>query len=350
MIVRTGQIQAIRLQGEIHGKGNDMRTNKHNRMRYSTPVVLILLCGGLLHAAEGADPIVELARAIIMSDQAMAEEISQKLVHMGDSALPLLKEGLAQDNRPLQSRILKILNQIATAKSAEVILQFAASSRDKYMVRAAMEALRYPERDIDAECDQKILEFLLGKVSEGETSFAPDAARILGKAKKVDPKVRTEACVVALKKELVDQSDPNKPSKWLPDTYGTEAQFKIRQYVYAVGDIGEGAIPVIEGHLTSCSVQRLREYLTICLGFAGHKGYGRALQMTLESSKDSEARALAAMALGRLRDKEAIGALKKALQDPYSVKYQTCVGPQEIFPVREAAIKALQSMGVDVQR
>jgi len=223
-----------------------MRKDKAERTRYITILFLVAIYGSFLRAEEGKDLIDELSTAIKNQDQTTAEEISHKIINMGDSAMPLLKRGLTLENKPLQSRILKILNQTKTANSTKIILDFAAREKDKYMVRAAIEELRYPERDIDVDVDEKVVNFLLEKVHEGKLMFAPDAGRILGKMKKVEPKIRVEACLAALKKEVLKQSDPNTSHKLLPNSYGTEPQFKIRQYIYALEDTGVQAIPYIE--------------------------------------------------------------------------------------------------------
>jgi hypothetical protein len=310
-------------------------------------LVGVLACS--LYAAEGGDLMDELVSAINSHDHVKAKEVSERLKNMGDAAMPMLKRGLTLENKPLKSRILKILNQIETANSTKIILDFAVCEKDKYMVRAAIEALRYPERDIDVEVGEKVLEFLLGKVYEGDLMFSPDAARILGKMKKANPKIRVEACIGALKKEVLRQSDPNTSHKLLPNSYGTEPQFKIRQYIYALGDLGTPAIPFISSTLGTTSDSNLKEYLTICLGFVGDKNNVKALEKILMESKNGEARALSAMALGKLGDKNAIPVLKKALEDPYCVTFEGHRGKSTIFPVKGEAAASLRKLGIKIK-
>lgn len=327
---------------------NDKTESLMTRILIGCFLVGVFKCS--LHDAHGGDLIDELVSAIESHDYSTAESVSEKLKNMGDAAMPLLKRGLALQNKPLQSRILKILNQITTGSSSNVILDFAACEKDKYMVRAAIEALRYPERDIDVEVNEKVLNFLLERVHEGKLMFAPLCARILGKMKKVDPKIRAEACIVALKREVSRESDPNTSHKLMPNSYGTEPQFKIRQYIYALEDVGAPAIPFISSALTSTGIGTSAEYLAICLGLAGDRNSLAALEKILMDSKAGEARALAAMALGKLGDKNAIPVLEKALEDPYCVTFQDRRGKATIFPVRGEAAASLRKLGVKLVR
>jgi hypothetical protein len=311
-------------------------------------LVVVLICS--LYAAEGGDLMDELVSAIDSHNHVKAKEVSEKLKNMGDAAMPLLKKGLALENKPLQSRILKILNQTKTANSTKIILDFAAREKDKYMVRAAIEALRYPERDIDVEVDEKVLNFLLEKVCEGELIFAPEAARILGKMKKANPKIRVEACIGALKKEVLRQSDPNTSHKLLPNSYGTEAQYKIVQYINTLADIGTPAIPFISSTINTTNDSNYREYLTVSLSLAGGKNTRKPLEKILMEAKNGYTRSLAAVALGKLGDREAIPTLKKALEDPFSLTYQSSLGMKEVFPVRQDAAASLLKLGIKIRR
>jgi len=320
-----------------------------------------------LYASEGGDLMDELVSAINSHDHVKAKEASERLINMGDAAMPLLKRGLTLENKPLQSRILKILNQTKTANSTKIILDFATREKDKYMVRAAIEALCYPERDIAVEVDEKVLNFFLAKVQEGEFIFAPLSARILGKMRQVDPKLRSEACISALKKEVSRESDANTPQQILPGAYVTEPQYKIRQFIFALEDIGTTAVPYISRVLDTTSDKNHKEYLTICLCLAGGKKTPSTevkseIVRIAKRSSNGYIRALGIRILGEWEDKTLITLLKDALNDNFKVAGKPDVVTPDMrkgingryyfdyYPVRSEAFSALRKLGIKIKR
>ena len=96
--------------------------------------------------------------------------------------------------------------------------------------------------------------------------------------------------------------------------------------------------------------------LTLCtLGLLRDKAiYLEVMDIFLEA-EDGEVRTLAAMALGKLKNRAAIPALKRALKDDFHLPVHSDViipnrPKSDIYPVREAASSALRAMGVKVVR
>ena len=69
-------------------RNTKMRKDKTKRTRYITILVMVAICGSFLRAEEGKDLMDDLYAAIKNQDQTAAEEISQKLINMGDAAMP----------------------------------------------------------------------------------------------------------------------------------------------------------------------------------------------------------------------------------------------------------------------
>ena len=102
----------------------------------------------------------------------------------------------------------------------------------------------------------------------------------------------------------------------------------------------------------------IERQLTLCtLGLLSDKTvYPQVMQVFLEI-EDGYFRALAARALGKIKNKAAIPSLKRALKDGFHVTYTTDVrlnphhpNRRTIYPVRGAAAAALRVLGVQVTR
>ena len=221
-------------------------------------------------------------------------------------------------------------------------------------------------RDINVEVDKELLDFMLRKLQEGNLFTAPRAGRILGKMKKVDPTVRAQACISALKNEVSRESDVNTPQELLPSSYATEAQYKIRQYIFALEDIGAPAIPFISDALRNINAGSYKEYLTICLCLAGGKKtpspeVESEIVNLAKSSSNGYIRALGIRVLSEWEDKTLVPMLKDALNDDFKVVVKPDkVSPDmrkgadgcyyfDYYPVRGEAYSALRKLGIKVK-
>jgi HEAT repeat protein len=318
--------------------------------------------GSLLRAGEAADLINELSGAIKDGNRAAIEKVSQKLIEMGDAAIPLLNKGFDSGDKPLRSQFLQILRQMNTAASTKMLLKVVGIEKDKHIMLDAMQVLQY--RAIDMPVEQPPLNLMLQKVQEGELPFAPIAARILGKMKRVDPKIRTETLVAALQKETSQQ--PGTEELLLPGAYVTASQYKIRQFIFALEDIGTAAVPYISRVLDTTSDRTNKEYLTICLCLTGGKKtpspeVKSEIVRIARSSSNGYIRALGIRLLCEWEEKTLIPQLKDALDDNFKVAVKTdLVTPDmhkgadgcyyfDYYPVRSEAFSALLKLGVKVE-
>lgn len=320
---------------------------------YCALLFLAILLVESLYATSVSDLIDQLTIAIDTHDPNAIQEVSLELVNRGDTVIPELERRWESGNRGLKSAIISILAKIKTENSTKTLLNIATEQKDKSVVINAMEILQY--RKLDLDVSSRSVEKLLEHVEENDLHRGPLAARILGNMKRVNPQVRTESILSALQRETA-KCNIGMKQPLLPDSYCTESQHKVRQYVFAVEDIGAAAIPFIWQEVRDPNNvdAHFKEYLFVCLGLCGEKSVADNLQKTLLESVDGHARALSALAIGRLGDDRAIESLKRALADEFRVVYESDVrgpwGNEEIYPVREEAASALQKLGVRIVR
>lgn len=330
-----------------------------------------------LYAVEEGDLMDELVSATKSHDREKAKQVSEKLAKMGDDAIPLIERGIPLlekgfdlENRALAGYIMQVLKNIKTKASTKMLLDLTGRWKDTregeyYIVGDAMYELE--SRDIDVEVDKEVLDFMLRKLQEGNLFTAPRAGRILGKMKKVEPTLRTEACISALKKEVSRESDVNTPQELLPSSYVSEAQYKIRQYIFALEDIGAPAIPFISDGLRNIDAGNYKEYLTICLCLAGGKKtpspeVKSEIVNLAKSSSNGYIRALGIRVLSEWEDKTLVPMLKDALKDDFKIAVKPDkVSPDmrkgadgryyyDYYPVASEAFSALRKLGVKVVR
>lgn len=276
------------------------------------------------------------------------------------------------ENVALAGYMMHVLKNIKTKQSTQILLDLIGQWKDSlqgeyYIVGSAMSELS--NRDIDLEIDKPLLEFMLKRLRDGNVFTASQAARILGKMKKVDPKVRAEAIIECLREEVSRQNDPNIPHQqsWI-GSYLTKAQYKIRQYIFALEDIGAAAIPFISDALSDTGSGGRREYLTICLCLAGGKKKPSVevkseITHLAKNSPNGEIRTLAMRILGEWEDKALIPLFKDALNDNYKVAVKTdvVIRPDtykgrdgyyyyDYYPVRDEAFSGLRKLGVKIKR
>jgi hypothetical protein len=97
----------------------------------------------------------------------------------------------------------------------------------------------------------------------------------------------------------------------------------------------------------------VREWYTLALGATMAAEAAPALRELLAQSGDPDVRMTAARYLGRLKDRDAVAALRVALRDTATVVPVTDVSgrrPTRFYPVREQAALALEDLGFKVER
>ena len=91
------------------------------------------------------------------------------------------------------------------------------------------------------------------------------------------------------------------------------------------------------------------QHILCALGLLGDKeSFEDVLEILEDEDGDGYMRQMAAAALGRIKNKAAIPALKRALKDDFHVNYTSVGLPGTIYPVREAASGSLRELGVKV--
>lgn len=324
---------------------------KDKSMRNITTLIMAVFLAVIsidlfVNAKEQNELMSELSTAIKDNNRTYVQQLTQKLVDMGDKAIPVLKKGIDIKNKALTGQTIKILKEIKTQDSTKMLLNLTSKTKDKFVRLEAMQVLQY--RDIDAEVEQQLLNFILEQISVGQLPTAPVSARILGKMNRIDPNIRATSLVSALQKEISKElSEPNE--SLLPDAYVTATQYKIRQITFAIEDMGASATPIISKTISDTQ-GNYKKHLVVCLALTGDRTTAKELEKILEESEDGHNRSLSAYALGKIGSTDSINILKKALEDKFSITYKSNGITKEIFPVREMAITSLLKMGVNVKR
>jgi len=324
----------------------------------------------LCNASENnINPSDKLFIAVKNNDIIAANQTSDELIKMGNDAIPLLKEKINLENKALTGRVMYILRNIKTNASTEMLLDMCVRGQSvndgEYIIREIMQEL--PNRDIDVDVNESTLNFMLGKLREDKWPYAPKSARIIGKMKKVNPKMRTEPIIEALKKEILRSIDSNSPpQRPMESSYATESQYKICQYIYAIDDVGVSATPYASKALDTAIDNNSKEYLTICLGFTGdNKTLSPKIKTKIihiaKNSTDGYARLMAMRVLEKWQDPNLIPIFKDGLNDDFKVAVSTdMITPDmykgadgfyyyDYYPVRSEAFSALLKLGVKVE-
>lgn len=316
-------------------------------------------------------PSDKLVVAVKNNDRAAAKQAGDELIKMGNDAIPLLKGKIDLEDKVLTGWVMYILSNIKTNASTEILLDMCTRgqniSKGEYIVQETMQELQY--RDIDVEVNEPVFNLMLEKLQEDKLPSAPQAARIIGKMKKVAPEIRTKPLIEALKKEVSINFDSNTSQQTLPGAYATESQHKICQFIYAIGDVGVQVTPYVSKVLDSASDNNSKEYLAICLGFIGNKDNKILLPKIkteiihlAKDSADGYTRLMAMRVLEKWKDPNLVSIFEEGLNDNFKVAVSTdLVTPDtykgidgrvyyDCYPVRDEAASALRKLGINVQK
>jgi HEAT repeat protein len=183
-----------------------------------------------------------------------------------------------------------------------------------------------------------------------DTVWQRRAATAWGLAARSDIPVARRAGLLleVLEREIVSPTNARVVAgSWPPFT-----GFLRIQYLLAFETLGPNARdPVRDAHRGSSG--EVREWYTLALGATMDAEAAPALRELLAHSGDADVRMTAARYLGRLKDSEAVAALRAALGDTATaVPVTDVVGrrPTRFYPVREQAALALEDLGFKVER
>lgn len=186
-------------------------------------------------------------------------------------------------------------------------------------------------------------------------------ARAIAQDESISPKNRVAVLTTILRHEL---ENPCPITGFIHGGYGTPTSYIQRQYVFGLEDIGSKAIPHLKkrlnqvkvvvqnispslGNTDSVDVEEMQH--TLCaLGLLGDKeSFREVLKILKDEDGDGYRRQMAAMALGRIKNRAAIPALKRALKDDFRVDYPKHPYTNTTYPVRSGAYKALKAFGFE---
>jgi len=158
---------------------------------------------------------------------------------------------------------------------------------------------------------------------------------------------RLEGLLGCLKEEM---SNPSFPADFGPGG-GPLDSASIQTVMLGIMGQTVAAEDIAKARARATSVA-LWERLTVALGIAGDKTVTKRLVRILARHHQGFMRRLAAEALAELKQESAKTVLRQALKDPYSRIRITDIGPpphtSKVYPVREAAARALRALGEDV--
>lgn len=206
---------------------------------------------------------------------------------------------------------------------------------------------------------------------EGQEHIYPrvELARLIAKDKTIPAKNQVNALTTVLREELENPCPNPGP---IYGAYGPPTIYIRKQYVFALVNVGNEALPYLRQHLEQLklAVQNLSPSLSnqqsvataeiqhclISLGLLGDKEVFPEVLKLLEID-DGYVRQMAAGALANLKNKAAIRALKRALTDDFHHHDHSCmvVGSSNpdfylVYPVRQAAAFALKKFGFKIVR
>ena len=211
---------------------------------------------------------------------------------------------------------------------------------------------------------QSLINQLLSVEKNKRTRWFPRAelAREIARDESIWPKNRMDALKAVLREEL---ENPCPLQEFIHGGYATPTVHIQGQYLFGFQDIGTEAIPYLRRHLDQLKLEiqnispslgnqndvRVVElqYILCALGLLGDKeSFTEVLTIVEDEDEDVSIRQKAIMALEKLKNKEAIPALKRALKDDFRIDFTSRGFPRTIYPIRERAYGALLKLGVEV--
>ena len=188
-------------------------------------------------------------------------------------------------------------------------------------------------------------------------------ARAIAQDWSISPKNRVDVITTILRHEL---ENPCPVTGFIYGGYATPTVYIQGQYVFGLEDIGAEAIPHLRKRLIQLklSVQNISpslgdtnsvdvvemQHILCALGLLGDKeSFDEVLKILEDKDGDGYMRQIAAIALGRIKNKTAIPALKCALRDDFRVDYPRHPYTKSTYPVRSGAYKALKAFGYKLE-
>ena len=227
-------------------------------------------------------------------------------------------------------------------------------------------AINVPAASIEAQA-------LIGRLMATENNWGlrhtprADLARAIAKDESISPKIRVEVLTTILRNEL---ENPCPMTNFVHGGYATPTVYIQGQYVFALEDVGAEAIPYLRKHLEQLkvSVQNISPSLgntdnvdvvemqhSLCaLGLLRVKDVLDDVLALLEDREvDGYIGQMTTAALEKLKHKNSIPALKRALKDDFHVSYYPHSGipgkKRVTYPVRSGASGALKALGFDFE-
>ena len=214
---------------------------------------------------------------------------------------------------------------------------------------------------------QSLIDRLMSTENYKRRSPRARLARVIAEDKSIAPKIRVTVLTTVLRHEL---ENPCPITHFAPGAYATPTVYIQKQYVFGLEDVGVEAIPHLRRHLDQLKLEiqnispslgnqndvRVVEFQhTLCaLGLLGDKEvFTEVLKIVEDEDEDGYMRQMATMALGQLKNKEAIPTLKRALKDDFHVIYYPHSGipgkRRVTYPVRSSASSALKAFGFQIE-
>ncbi|MFO7917166.1 MAG: HEAT repeat domain-containing protein [Anaerolineae bacterium] len=170
------------------------------------------------------------------------------------------------------------------------------------------------------------------------------AAMVLVQRADLSPEQKADLLLYGLEQEIENPSQGMVPS----GVYLTPSQYARRYLGDKLYHLEPDILDLLRQRNEAAS-KDLQEHIQIALAYQGEDAAVSVVRGLLAS--DSVAvRMDAAAALAHLGDNQAMDDLERALQDPHAVVTRSCTRVYRIYPVREAAARALRQLGVEVER
>lgn len=170
------------------------------------------------------------------------------------------------------------------------------------------------------------------------------AAMVLVQRADLSPEQKVDLLLYGIEQEIENPSEGMVPS----GVYLTPNQYARRYLGDKLYHLQADILDILRQRNEAAS-QDLREHIQIALAYQGEDAAVPVVRDLLAS--DSVAvRMDAAAALAHLGDNQAMDDLERALQDSHAVVTRSCTRVYRIYPVREAAARALRQLGVEVER